>query len=227
MGWRCRAALLLLAIQQAHSAAGRFGGGGHGRWLGKPAQQSAALAPPLDAALAVRGGAAGVGTADMDAKPEKPPLANVLLVQIMDSGGDDVVVEVPADTMETLGMFKGDTIRLTGRQRKRTIAIVSPSKAGGAKKGAIPVARISATAARNLRVREGGVIALHQIAGGVRDGREVTLTPVAFEEDEEDESEDKDEEDEDEEDEDEEDKPNPLDPTMLFDECVVIALSVV
>ena len=170
--------LFLLIGVVAASAAPRLGGRG---WMA-PAHRALGVA---------RGGATETPSdaADAEASEEPRVSPNLLHASVDDDAErDPTVVEISAEAMDALGVVKGDTVRLTGKQRRRTLAIVKAAPAGAAPHDAV----VSKALARNLRLRDfGGDVTLH--TADAKHGAEVTLSPV-LDEEEDDESDDGDDE---------------------------------
>ncbi|KAM0856610.1 hypothetical protein ACQ4PT_049009 [Festuca glaucescens] len=85
---------------------------------------------------------------------------------------DNSVVALHPDTMERLQLFRGDTVLLKGKKRKDTICIVLADDTCGE-----PKVRMNKTVRKNLRVRLGGVVSIHQCPD-VKYGKRVHILPI-------------------------------------------------
>src|SRR5437762_242958 len=77
------------------------------------------------------------------------------------------------DTMETLGLFRGDTVLVKGKKRKDTVLIVlaDDDLADG-------MARINRVIRANIRVRLGDIISLHPCPD-IKYAKRVNILPIA------------------------------------------------
>ena len=77
---------------------------------------------------------------------------------------DNSVVALNLAKMDELQLFRGDTVLLKGKKRKETVCIVLADE--NCEEGKI---RMNRVVRKNLRVRLGDVVSVHQVS---RDGRE-------------------------------------------------------
>eukprot|EP00884_Botryococcus_braunii_P011469 jgi/Botrbrau1/20322/Bobra.0006s0005.1 len=85
---------------------------------------------------------------------------------------DNSVVALSVKTMETLQLFRGDTVLLKGKKRKDTVCIVLSDETVEDSK-----IRINKVVRRNLRVRLGDVVSVHQCAD-VKYGKRIHVLPI-------------------------------------------------
>ncbi|KAF7041332.1 hypothetical protein CFC21_051145 [Triticum aestivum] len=85
---------------------------------------------------------------------------------------DNSVVALHPDTMEKLQLFRGDTVLLKGKKRKDTICIVLADDTCEE-----PKIRMNKTVRKNLRVRLGDVVSVHQCPD-VKYGKRVHTLPI-------------------------------------------------
>lgn len=71
---------------------------------------------------------------------------------------DNSVVALHPDTMNTLDLFRGDTILLKGKRRKDTVCIVLADENVDLNK-----IRMNKVVRSNLRVRLGDIVSVHQV----------------------------------------------------------------
>ncbi|KAK9818285.1 hypothetical protein WJX72_010100 [[Myrmecia] bisecta] len=85
---------------------------------------------------------------------------------------DNSVVALNLKTMETLQLFRGDTVLLKGKKRKDTVCIVLADDTVEEAK-----IRINKVVRKNLRVRLGDVVSVHQCTD-VKYGKRVHVLPI-------------------------------------------------
>ncbi|WVZ55510.1 hypothetical protein U9M48_006159 [Paspalum notatum var. saurae] len=85
---------------------------------------------------------------------------------------DNSVVALHPDTMERLQLFRGDTVLLKGKKRKDTICIVLADETCEE-----PKIRMNKVVRKNLRVRLGDVVSVHQCPD-VKYGKRVHTLPI-------------------------------------------------
>ncbi|GJN09064.1 hypothetical protein PR202_ga27034 [Eleusine coracana subsp. coracana] len=85
---------------------------------------------------------------------------------------DNSVVALHPDTMEKLQLFRGDTVLLKGKKRKDTICIVLADETCEE-----PKVRMNKVVRKNLRVRLGDVVSVHQCQD-VKYGKRVHILPI-------------------------------------------------
>jgi transitional endoplasmic reticulum ATPase len=85
---------------------------------------------------------------------------------------DNSVVTINKDTMEELGLFRGDCVRLVGKKHKDTIAIVLSDEE--TERGKI---RMNKVVRKNLRVRLGDIIILKP-SPDVKYGKRIHVLPI-------------------------------------------------
>ncbi|KAA6418997.1 MAG: transitional endoplasmic reticulum ATPase [Trebouxia sp. A1-2] len=85
---------------------------------------------------------------------------------------DNSVVALSLKTMETLQLFRGDTVLLKGKKRKDTVCIVLADDTVEESK-----IRLNKVVRHNLRVRLGDVVSVHQCTD-VKYGRRVHVLPI-------------------------------------------------
>jgi len=85
---------------------------------------------------------------------------------------DNSVVTINSDTMEDLGLFRGDTVKLVGRKHKDTIAIVLSDDDCDAKK-----IKINKVVRKNLRVKLGDVVIIKPCQD-VKYGKRIHVLPI-------------------------------------------------
>ena len=106
-----------------------------------------------------------------DVKPVKKKNPNRLLVDEA-SNDDNSVVALALSTMEELQLFRGDTVLLKGKRRKDTVCIVLADDTCDAGK-----IRMNKTIRKNLKVRLGDVVSVHQCPD-VKYGKRVHILPI-------------------------------------------------
>merc|ERR1719194_253450 len=106
-----------------------------------------------------------------EAPPKKKKNPNRLLVDEA-SNDDNSVVALALSTMEELQLFRGDTVLLKGKRRKDTVCIVLADDA--CEPGKI---RMNKCIRKNLKVRLGDVISVHQCPD-VKYGKRVHVLPI-------------------------------------------------
>jgi len=106
-----------------------------------------------------------------ETKPVKKKNPNRLLVDEA-SNDDNSVVALALSTMEELQLFRGDTVLLKGKRRKDTVCIVLADEQCEAGK-----IRMNKTIRKNLKVRLGDVISVHQCPD-VKYGKRVHILPI-------------------------------------------------
>jgi len=84
---------------------------------------------------------------------------------------DNSVVALNLATMETLGLFRGDTVLLKGKKRKDTVCIVLADETCEE-----PKIRMNKVIRKNLRVRLGDVVSVHQCTD-VKYGKRIHVLP--------------------------------------------------
>lgn len=80
---------------------------------------------------------------------------------------DNSVVALNLAKMDELQLFRGDTVLLKGKKRKETVCIVLADE--NCEEGKI---RMNRVVRKNLRVRLGDVVSVHQVSRDGRDSRE-------------------------------------------------------
>ncbi|EIE23964.1 AAA ATPase [Coccomyxa subellipsoidea C-169] len=85
---------------------------------------------------------------------------------------DNSVVALHLKTMETLQLFRGDTVLLKGKKRKDTVCIVLADDTVEESK-----IRMNKTVRKNLRVRLGDIVSVHQCAD-VKYGKRIHVLPI-------------------------------------------------
>jgi transitional endoplasmic reticulum ATPase len=85
---------------------------------------------------------------------------------------DNSVVALHTKTMETLQLFRGDTVLLKGKKRKDTVCIVLADET--VEEGKV---RMNKVVRHNLRVRLGDVVSIHQCTD-VKYGKRVHVLPI-------------------------------------------------
>ena len=88
------------------------------------------------------------------------------------SNDDNSVVALALSTMEELQLFRGDTVLLKGKRRKDTVCIVLADDA--CEPGKI---RMNKCVRKNLKVRLGDVVSVHQCPD-VKYGKRVHILPI-------------------------------------------------
>jgi len=106
-----------------------------------------------------------------DTKPVKKKNPNRLLVDEA-SNDDNSVVALNMATMEELQLFRGDTVLIKGKRRKDTVCIVLADDTCEAGK-----IRMNKCIRKNLKVRLGDVISVHQCPD-VKYGKRVHILPI-------------------------------------------------
>lgn len=86
---------------------------------------------------------------------------------------DNSVVSVSPNTMDTLQLFRGDTVLVKGKKRKDTVLIVLPDEE--LEDG---MARINRVVRNNLRVRLGDVLTLHPCPD-IKYAKRISCLPIA------------------------------------------------
>jgi transitional endoplasmic reticulum ATPase len=84
---------------------------------------------------------------------------------------DNSVVALHPNTMETLELFRGDTVLLKGKKRRDTVCIVLADDT--IEEGKI---RLNKVVRKNLRVRLGDIVSIHQCPD-VKYGKRVHILP--------------------------------------------------
>ena len=107
-----------------------------------------------------------------DVKPQKKKNPNRLMVDEA-SNDDNSVVALNLATMEELQLFRGDTVLIKGKRRKDTVCIVLADETCDAGK-----IRMNKCVRKNLKVRLGDVITVHQCPD-VKYGKRVHIVPGA------------------------------------------------
>ena len=115
-----------------------------------------------------------LGTHALGAPPtailERKKAKNRLIVD--DAINDDnSVVALNAKTMEELQLFRGDTVLLKGKKRKDTVCIVLADESCEE-----PKIRINKVVRKNLRVRLGDIVSVHQCTD-VKYGKRIHVLP--------------------------------------------------
>ncbi|KAJ7552714.1 hypothetical protein O6H91_06G080900 [Diphasiastrum complanatum] len=85
---------------------------------------------------------------------------------------DNSVVALNLETMEKLQFFRGDTILIKGKKRKDTVCIVLADETCDE-----PKIRMNKVVRKNLRVRLGDVVSVHQCAD-VKYGKRIHVLPI-------------------------------------------------
>eukprot|EP01104_Vermistella_antarctica_P014128 TRINITY_DN43_c0_g1_i1.p1 TRINITY_DN43_c0_g1~~TRINITY_DN43_c0_g1_i1.p1 ORF type:complete len:858 (+),score=322.55 TRINITY_DN43_c0_g1_i1:96-2576(+) len=85
---------------------------------------------------------------------------------------DNSVVALHPDKMDELGMFRGDTVLLKGKKRKDTVCIVLTDDTCDENK-----IRMNKTVRKNLRVRLGDIVSVHECSD-VKFGKRVHVLPL-------------------------------------------------
>eukprot|EP00899_Mesostigma_viride_P025513 jgi/Mesvir1/6146/Mv00847-RA.1 len=85
---------------------------------------------------------------------------------------DNSVVALSLKTMETLHLFRGDTVLIKGKKRKDTVCIVLADES--CDDGKI---RINKVVRKNLRIRLGDVVSVHQCTD-VKYGKKIHILPI-------------------------------------------------
>ncbi|KAK9838381.1 hypothetical protein WJX81_008311 [Elliptochloris bilobata] len=85
---------------------------------------------------------------------------------------DNSVVALNLQTMETLQLFRGDTVLLKGKKRKDTVCIVLADDSVEEAK-----IRINKVVRKNLRVRLGDIVSVHQCTD-VKYGKRIHVLPI-------------------------------------------------
>ncbi len=106
-----------------------------------------------------------------DVKPQKKKNPNRLMVDEA-SNDDNSVVALNLATMEELQLFRGDTVLIKGKRRKDTVCIVLADETCDAGK-----IRMNKCVRKNLKVRLGDVITVHQCPD-VKYGKRVHILPI-------------------------------------------------
>ena len=110
-----------------------------------------------------------MSTAILDRK--KAP--NRLVVEDAVTGNDDnSIVCMHSNTLKALNLFRGDTVLLKGKRRKDTICIALPEDTVDPSK-----IRINKVVRRNLKLRLGDVVSVHQCAD-IPYGKRVHVLPI-------------------------------------------------
>lgn len=110
-----------------------------------------------------------LSTAILDRK--KAP--NRLVVEDAVTGNDDnSIVCMHSNTLKALNLFRGDTVLLKGKRRKDTICIALPEDTVDPAK-----IRINKVVRRNLKLRLGDVVSVHQCAD-IPYGKRVHVLPI-------------------------------------------------
>jgi len=109
--------------------------------------------------------------ATTETKPQKKKNPNRLMVDEA-SNDDNSVVALNLATMEELQLFRGDTVLIKGKRRKDTVCIVLADESCDAGK-----VRMNKCIRKNLKVRLGDVISIHQCPD-VKYGKRVHILPI-------------------------------------------------
>ncbi|KAJ7550552.1 hypothetical protein O6H91_07G105700 [Diphasiastrum complanatum] len=126
------------------------------------------------------GGSSGKGETS-DPKAGKKDVATAILERkkapnrlIVDEAlnDDNSVVALNLETMEKLQFFRGDTILIKGKKRKDTVCIVLADETCDE-----PKIRMNKVVRKNLRVRLGDVVSVHQCAD-VKYGKRIHVLPI-------------------------------------------------
>ena len=109
--------------------------------------------------------------AEASAAPTKKKNPNRLMVDEA-SNDDNSVVALNLATMEELQLFRGDTVLIKGKRRKDTVCIVLADDTCDAGK-----IRMNKCVRKNLKVRLGDVVSVHQCPD-VKYGKRVHILPI-------------------------------------------------
>ena len=85
---------------------------------------------------------------------------------------DNSIVHIPSELMESLNLFRSDTVLLKGKRRRETVAVVAPSDT--LETGRIQMNKVIRN---NLRVRLGDIIFLQHLES-VPYGKKVHILPI-------------------------------------------------
>lgn len=105
------------------------------------------------------------------AAPERKRSPNRLVVEEA-LNDDNSVVALNLKTMETLQLFRGDTVLLKGKKRKDTVCIVLADDTLEESK-----IRINKVVRKNLRVKLGDIVSLHQCTD-IKYGKRIHVLPI-------------------------------------------------
>ncbi|KAJ1917403.1 AAA ATPase cdc48 [Mycoemilia scoparia] len=98
---------------------------------------------------------------------------NKLIVDDIDGLDDNSVAVVSADTLETLGLFRGDMSLIKGKKRRHTImAVINDDTVEGNK------IRLNRVARKNLRVRLGDIVSLHSVPE-IKNASYISVSPYS------------------------------------------------
>eukprot|EP00958_Prasinococcus_capsulatus_P022756 scaffold3229_cov400-Prasinococcus_capsulatus_cf.AAC.1 len=130
------------------------------------------LLRPRTVVLAIAGNSKGKAKKDFStAILDRKKAANRLIVD--DAVNDDnSVVALNQATMETLQLFRGDTVLIKGKKRKDTVCIVLADDTCEE-----PKIRLNKVVRKNLRVRLGDVVSVHQCPN-VKYGKKIHVLPI-------------------------------------------------
>ncbi|KAJ2361677.1 AAA ATPase cdc48, partial [Coemansia sp. RSA 2611] len=120
---------------------------------------------------------------DLNAKPEdsehdlatailrKKAAPNKLMIDEATSDDNSVAV-ISQNTLETLGLFRGDTILIKGKKRRDTVLIVIPDEECEDNK-----IRLNRVARNNLRTRLGDIVSIHPLPD-IKYGKRIHVLPI-------------------------------------------------
>jgi transitional endoplasmic reticulum ATPase len=101
------------------------------------------------------------------------PVAKVVKLIVDEANIDDnSIVHIPSELMESLNLFRSDTVLLKGKRRRETVAVVAPSDT--LENGRIQMNKVIRN---NLRVRLGDIIFLQHLES-VPYGKKVHILPI-------------------------------------------------
>jgi len=103
---------------------------------------------------------------------EKKKSPNRLIVDEQTANDDNSVVALHPTTMETLQLFRGDTVLLKGKRRRDTVCIVLADETVEEHK-----VRMNKVVRTNLRVRLGDIVSVHQCPD-VKYGKRIHVLPI-------------------------------------------------
>ncbi|KAJ7546545.1 hypothetical protein O6H91_08G043800 [Diphasiastrum complanatum] len=127
------------------------------------------------------GGSSGKGETSSDQRAGKKDVSTAILERkkapnrlIVDEAlnDDNSVVALNLETMEKLQFFRGDTVLIKGKKRKDTVCIVLADETCDE-----PKIRMNKVVRKNLRVRLGDVVSVHQCAD-VKYGKRIHVLPI-------------------------------------------------
>ncbi|PVU98401.1 hypothetical protein BB559_001605 [Furculomyces boomerangus] len=101
----------------------------------------------------------------------KKAAPNKLLVDEADQDDNSVAVISP-ETMDTLGLFRGDTILIKGKKRKDTVLVVLSDENCPANK-----IKVNRVVRNNLRVRLGDIVSIHALPD-IKYGTRIHVLPI-------------------------------------------------